>query len=100
MGSEMCIRDSPIVISETTATVLPIKPKTNDCVEVSLAPPVATGAGRNLNIDLKDTVKSTINHIRELKLEATAVPMNVFYPLDLTTTSATLYHFGIIQTVP
>ena len=83
----------PVDVSGETSKVLPIKADDTNFVEVSLAPPVATGAGRTLNIDLKDTVKSKINHIRELKLEATAVPMNVFYPVDLTTTSATFLPF-------
>ncbi|MGV2432775.1 MAG UNVERIFIED_CONTAM: hypothetical protein LVQ98_05580 [Rickettsiaceae bacterium] len=58
---------------------------TNDAnfVEVSLAPPVATGAGRTLNIDLKDTVKTKINTFKGIENEQTNI-LNQIYPVDVS----------------
>jgi hypothetical protein len=50
---------------------------------VSLAPPVATGAGRTLNIDLKDTVKTKINTFKGIENEQTNI-LNRIYPVDVS----------------
>jgi hypothetical protein len=54
----------PVDVSGETSKVLPIKSDDTNFVEVSLAPPVATGAGRTINIDLKDTVKTKNQHFQ------------------------------------
>jgi hypothetical protein len=52
-------------------------------VEVSLAPPVATGAGRTVNIDLKSTVKTKFNNLKVIENETTNI-LNQIYPIDVS----------------
>jgi hypothetical protein len=67
-------------VSGETSKVLPIKSDDTNFVEVSLAPPVATGAGRTINIDLKDTVKTKINTFKGIENEETNI-VNPIYPV-------------------
>jgi hypothetical protein len=73
----------PVDVSGETSKVLPIKSDDTNFVEVSLAPPVATGAGRTINIDLKDTVKTKINTFKGIENEQTNI-LNQIYPVDVS----------------
>jgi hypothetical protein len=77
----------PVDVSGETSKVLPIKSNDTNFVEVSLAPPVATGAGRTVNIDLKDTVKTKINTFKGIENEETNI-LNQIYPVDVSGTTA------------
>ena len=50
--------------------MLPIKPRADDFVEVLLGQPIAHGAGRSISIDLKEAIKTQINNMQRIILDA------------------------------
>jgi hypothetical protein len=74
-------------VSADTAKVLPIKSSDSNFVEVSLAPPVATGAGRTLYIGLNNTIKTKLNNFKGIQNEETNIA-NQIYPVDVSADTA------------
>jgi hypothetical protein len=88
----------PLTLTTTSATFTPFYNNPDSSIQVSYEVPTpggpTGGTSRLIQFDLKETVKAKINtNSREIILQPSPIPAVVFYPLTLTTTSATFHTF-------
>jgi hypothetical protein len=88
----------PLTLNTTSATFTPFYNNPDSSIQISYEIPTpggpTGGTSRLIQFDLKETVKAKINtNSREIILEPSPIPAVVFYPLTLTTTSATFHTF-------
>ena len=73
----------PVNVSAGNATVYSFTTNVNPFLDILYAEPITTGAGRAVSIDVKETVKTKINKIKEIRTEPTTA-LDYIYPVEVS----------------